>query len=193
MKELFVIRHAKTEWNLEGRFLGKTDLSLCDIGIEEAKSWNLPSDIDLVISSPLKRARETAAIIAKNAPIEIETRVREMDLGDWEGRFHKEIEASLDEKTILQDFMGVDYCPHNGESMRQVRVRVGSWLQDLSKRKEDRIIVVSHKNAITALYSLATNWDLLTKPKIRLFFPCLHIFNLDKDGLVQVSELNRSL
>lgn len=64
--KFYVVRHGQTDWNAEGRIQGKTDIELNETGIEQARQLKeLIKDynIDLIISSPLKRTRKTAEII----------------------------------------------------------------------------------------------------------------------------------
>ena len=65
-KKFYVIRHCQINWNYEGKLQGKTDIELNENGIEQAKKVKeliKNYDIDLIVSSPLKRARKTAEII----------------------------------------------------------------------------------------------------------------------------------
>ena len=64
--KIYVMRHGQTDWNLAGKAQGRTDIELNDTGIEQAKQTKKQIDnykIDLIICSPLKRARKTAEII----------------------------------------------------------------------------------------------------------------------------------
>ena len=66
---LYVVRHGQTEWNLEHRCQGISDIPLTEKGIEEAKQLQelvKSLNIDVVISSPLSRARDTAKILVDN-------------------------------------------------------------------------------------------------------------------------------
>ena len=86
---LYVVRHGKTVWNLEHRVQGITDIELCEEGrmtaraiSEEVRNLN----VDVVISSPLSRARETAKILVGDTlPINIDDRIKERDWGRNEG------------------------------------------------------------------------------------------------------------
>ena len=67
--EIFITRHGQTEWNALGKVQGQTDIELNDIGRKQAEETGKligNENIDLIIASPLKRARETANIINKN-------------------------------------------------------------------------------------------------------------------------------
>ena len=94
---IYVIRHGKTDWNLESRIQGKTNISLNEIGInqaEEVREKLENKEIDLIISSPLDRTRQTAEIINKNMklPIKYNENLMERNFGIYEGKNSKEIE-----------------------------------------------------------------------------------------------------
>ena len=88
--EILVIRHGQTDWNALGKLQGKTDIQLNDIGRQQAKETiKLIKDenIDVIITSPLKRAKETAEIINKNFEVTIieDNRLIERGFGKNEG------------------------------------------------------------------------------------------------------------
>jgi broad specificity phosphatase PhoE len=93
---IIVVRHGETEGQSSIRFHGVTDVPLSDEGREQVSrlARTLPAEgFDLVVASPLQRARETAAIIAPGSPVRIEPAFCEIDFGRWEGLTAQEIEA----------------------------------------------------------------------------------------------------
>ena len=88
---VLMTRHGQTDWNVEKRVQGKADIELNETGIEQAKitSEKLKNEkIDVIISSPLKRAKQTAEIINQtlNCPIIYEDGISERDFGEFEGK-----------------------------------------------------------------------------------------------------------
>ena len=88
---VLMTRHGQTDWNVEKRVQGKADIELNATGIEQAKitSEKLKDEkIDIIISSPLKRAKQTAEIINQtlNCPIIYEDGISERDFGEFEGK-----------------------------------------------------------------------------------------------------------
>ena len=84
--KIYVTRHGQTEWNVLKKVQGKADISLNEKGIEQAIQTKKELDnekIDLIICSPLKRAKETAQIINenRNIPIIFDDRISERDFG----------------------------------------------------------------------------------------------------------------
>ena len=97
--EILFTRHGQTDWNNQGKIQGKTDIELNDKGKEQANiTCSLLSEqkIDLIISSPLQRALQTAKVIAKkqNVPIIIDELLRERDYGEFEGHYFSEVDFS---------------------------------------------------------------------------------------------------
>ncbi|HWI21823.1 MAG TPA: histidine phosphatase family protein [Baekduia sp.] len=84
--ELWLIRHAQTEWSVAGRHTGRTDIRLSDEGRLTAAAIDLPRrDWALVLSSPLSRARETAALCGFSDRVADRDDLMEWDYGDYEG------------------------------------------------------------------------------------------------------------
>ena len=89
--EIFVVRHGQTDWNVCHKVQGSCDIELNDKGIEQAgiTAEKLKSDdFDIIICSPLKRARQTAEIInqGRNILIVYDDRIAERNFGDYEGK-----------------------------------------------------------------------------------------------------------
>ena len=115
------IRHGITQGNLDGKYIGITDMPLCSEGVNEIYTKIEENDygsVQKVFISPLKRCRETAAIIYPEAiAVEIPELI-EMDFGDFENKKAEDIMNSPEYKKFLKG--GLDNPPPNGESMRTV-------------------------------------------------------------------------
>ena len=99
MTFLYITRHGETKWNLEGRFQGQQNSELTERGYRQANNLGQVIDeenIDLIISSPLRRARETAkaACGSRRIPIIILDSLKELSLGEWEGQKLNELKNS---------------------------------------------------------------------------------------------------
>ena len=134
---LYVIRHGETAWNKVRRLQGQTDIPLAEEGIRLAKETGIGMKdipIDLVISSPLQRALQTADCITegRNIPILTDERIQEISFGDWEGE-------SLIDSTILpadykkQFYENPLYCevPPHGNSITHVIQKSTDFAQSL--------------------------------------------------------------
>lgn len=187
--EIWFVRHAKTAWNEDERYQGHTDTPLSSEGLNEISGWKPPVDPEVVFSSPLKRAHDTAKKLFPNKEIITDVRLREMSLGAWEGKTKSEVKALIGDMPN-DGWYGLDYRDHGGETMREVMFRLQKWIEEVSQRSEKVIFVVSHKATITALYALSTGWDNLSKPNPRIRFPGFHGFQLDQKGKITPTKIN---
>ena len=188
---LAVLRHASTDWNVERRLQGLTDTALNAAGEADARAWRLPSPADRWkrLSSPLQRARRTAELLQPSAPVVVDSALREMSFGAWEGHTVAELCASVGAAFIAAENKGLDFQPPGGESPRAAMVRIGRWAVAIAVAGEP-VVAVSHKAAIRALLALATGWDMMGRPPHKLDWRCLHFFSARIDGRVTVDRLN---
>ena len=125
---IYIVRHGQTDWNLEGRYAGRIDITLNDEGIEQAniiKEELKNIKFDKVFSSPLIRAYQTAQIICDNQIIK-DDRIIERCNGDLEGKLKTEI-------TYNVDFNDPNEKKHNIESNLDFRARIKSFLMKLQR------------------------------------------------------------
>ncbi|MCL1874720.1 MAG: histidine phosphatase family protein [Synergistaceae bacterium] len=153
-KKMLLIRHGKTDWNVDVRFQGSTDIPLNDYGYQQAfktaarlKSWQGAP----VYSSPLKRAMQTAEVISAGAPVIPLDGLTEINFGDWEGALVSDIRKK--DKVALDAWHrdGFFSIPENAEPWGQVYGRVSASVKVCLQREEERIIVVAHGGIIRAL------------------------------------------
>jgi broad specificity phosphatase PhoE len=138
MPQLFLVRHAEPA--LTGVLLGQCDPELSDAGRSQASSLSL--DVRMIYSSPLRRALETARLMARGAPVEIVDDLREITFGPWDGRTWADI-ASLEPELAarkLEDWRGVTNS--GGEPWSDFAARV--------KRAFERIAAGERPAAVVA-------------------------------------------
>jgi len=186
-----VLRHASTDWNVERRLQGLTDTPLNAAGRADARAWRLPSPADRWkrLSSPLQRARRTAELLQPSAPVVVDSALREMSFGIWEGHTIAELREKVGAAFVSAENEGLDFQPPGGESPRAAMVRIGRWAVSIAIAGQP-VVAVSHKAAIRALLALATGWDMMGRPPHRLDWRCLHFFSAQIDGRVAVDRLN---
>jgi probable phosphoglycerate mutase len=191
---LVAIRHAPTEWNAARRLQGRTDVALGAAGIEAAQGWRADAAWRgyRVIASPLKRAQETARLLFPQHAITLDPRLMEMDFGAWEGRSLAELHAEPGAEAEARESLGLDFSAPGGETPRQVQARVQPLLDAIAAAAEPTIIV-THKAVLRALLALATGWQMLDKPPVKLKPDSAHLFRLDRDGKISVERMNVSL
>ncbi|MBI3197042.1 MAG: histidine phosphatase family protein, partial [Rhodospirillales bacterium] len=189
-----LLRHAPTEWNALGRLQGLTDTCLSPEGEAAARRWRLPPPADgwKRLSSPLQRARRTAELLQPSAAVTIDSNLREMSFGVWEGRTLPELRAAGGTAFAAAEAAGLDFQPPGGESPRATMVRIGRWARDLAAAGEP-VVAVSHKAVLRALLALATGWNMLGRPPHRLDWRSVHFFIADGDGRITIERLNVSL
>ena len=133
--KIILLRHGPTEWNATKRIQGRIDNPLSEIGIEQVKRRRLPAELRRMTwyTSPLRRARETAELLGIANPV-IEQALVEMHWGDWEGEILKPLRKRLGDEMRDNEARGLDFRPPNGESPRQVRLRIEAWLKKLASK-----------------------------------------------------------
>lgn len=183
-----ILRHAPTEWNAARRLQGLTDTCLSPEGEALARRWRLPPPADRWrrASSPLQRARRTAELLKPSVPVEVDSALREMSFGVWEGHTLRELRATGGEVFAAAEAAGLDFQPPGGESPRMAMARIGGWTSAL----REPVVAVSHKAAIRALLALATGWDMLGRPPHKLDWKSVHFFVANGGGRVAIDRLN---
>jgi broad specificity phosphatase PhoE len=160
MKQIYVFRHGETDWNRAGRMQGHADIPLNETGRAQAlvlQNYFSQHPIEIILSSDLGRARETAEIArgTLNIPIVIDSSQRETKLGDAEGLTREEIESQFDPEIWGHWKSFPDHWDHrfpNGESKREHLDRLrGGLLAFLSKTPYSRIGLSSHGGAMRRL------------------------------------------
>ena len=146
MTTLYLVRHGETEWNRIGRWQGHTDVELNDRGREQARELAArlaDIAIDVIYSSDLKRAHETALIVAelKRMPVTTDVGLREIDVGSWAGLNDAEIEARFPDRKRP-----------DGEAVDVFRARVvGAATRIARAHREQRVLIVSHGGTLRSL------------------------------------------
>jgi broad specificity phosphatase PhoE len=190
MIEIAFLRHGPTAWSVIGRLQGRADLPLSPEGRAGLEGKRLPAPFDTCacLTSPLARARETAALLGR-ADAVIEPAVIEMDWGGYEGRTVAELRADPALDFAANEARGLDLTPPGGESPRMVQARLRRWLDGL---REERLLVVSHKGVIRALAAMATDWPMQGKAPVRFDWRCLQVFRW-QDGRLTLAQVNLPL
>ena len=154
MATLTLLRHGRTVANAHGLLQGRIDNPLDDEGLTQAQAAAaVIGTVDRVISSPLRRARQTAA--AFGVDVEIDDRWIELDYGDWDGRPI----SDLPEGTWDRWHRDLGVRPPNGETLEELGVRVRGALESLATDPVDHIVVVSHVSPIKAAVAWALGVD----------------------------------
>lgn len=190
---IVLIRHGPTDWNEEHRLQGRADRSLSAEGRKKVSTWSVPDvykDFHWV-ASPLRRAQQTAALLSLDIK-QLEPAIIEMDWGDWDGHTRTELDEIYGDEISKRAALGLDLCPHNGESPRDLRERVGKWARGIGETGISTG-AVCHQGIIRAALSLATDWNMVGRPPRKMDWASAHVFNAHEDGVFEITELNISL
>ena len=176
MTFLYITRHGETTWNLEGRFQGQQNSELTERGYRQAENLGRILDeeqIDLIISSPLRRAQETAKVACGNRriPIIILESLKELSLGDWEGQKLSELKHREAEEYHLFWNDPLRYKPRGGESFQAMIQRASQGLAEILKLGEGkRVLVVTHGMTLMAILHHLTGKpfnEIISQPVLR--------------------------
>ncbi|WP_026196161.1 histidine phosphatase family protein [Corynebacterium lubricantis] len=160
-RQLVMLRHGQTDYNANHRMQGQLDTQLSSVGIEQARSaakyvGNL--NIVKIVSSDLTRAKDTADIIANTLGLDvtIDARLRETDLGHWQGRTHEEVDSEyVGARAAWRHNPG--WAPPGGESRLEVARRARPAIDELMASFPDwegqAVLIVAHGGTISALTS----------------------------------------
>ena len=159
MTTILLARHGETDWNRENRFQGHADPPLNETGRAQAAELaaalaNEP--LAAVYSSPLRRAFETAQIVATPhglEPVPVDA-LREVDVGSWQGLTRAEIEERFPEQ--FARWLDYEQGWEDGESYDEMGQRVLAALLELAAAHAgERILAVSHGGPVRAAYAVA--------------------------------------
>jgi probable phosphoglycerate mutase len=155
---LLVIRHGETEWNSQGRFQGHLDSALNREGLAQAEAlgeYLAQERFDLLLSSDLGRALQTASAIAMRSGHEIvvEPRLRERRMGIFQGLTPAEVQARYPGEYARFSTRDPDYVIPDGESMRQLYARSVACFTELAERHAGlTMAAVTHGGVLAMLY-----------------------------------------
>lgn len=185
-----LIRHGETEWNALGKLQGRTDIPLNETGIlqaEECSEFLKTIQWDVIITSPLKRAKQTAEIINKNlnlSLIEMKEFV-ERDYGDAEGMLLEERTATFPDKSYS-----------NQEDRLNLNNRVMAGIQEINQRyAESNILLIAHGAVINAILAVLSNGKI-GSGKTKLNNACISNIHFHQDrwrikDFNQISHLSK--
>ncbi len=148
--ELYVVRHGETEFNVQRRYAGSTDVPLSENGFKQAEelAGKLHSvSIDLIVTSHLLRARQTAEIVQKALakPLVVIDQFAERNMGVYEGLTREEAQNKYPEMWLRLGARDIDDGPDEGETIRQCYQRVSSALISMKEKyPKSKILLVCH-------------------------------------------------
>lgn len=161
--KIYLIRHGETNLNKKRVLQGRTDSELNEYGIElaEKTAEGLKNvAFDVVFTSPLKRAKKTAQIVARveetGIPVIEEPRIQEICFGEYEGLCYLKENYTIPDKEFMNFFMAPELFspPKAGESLTEVIARTGGFVQELLENpayEEKTVLLSTHGCALKAI------------------------------------------
>ncbi len=197
MTNIYLVRHGSTEWNEKRIWQGVVDTELSTRGIEEvekiAKFFKNKS-IDAIFSSPMRRALQTADIIASKIgydsdKIIMDNRLRECEIRLWNGKTNEEI-AQLYATQFHEWFTNLNSNIAGVESLESVQKRMYDLLRDVIVHFTNKnVIIVSHAIAMRMLISKVLN--LIPPDHLNFALDNASVSSLiSNDGKIKVNFLN---
>jgi broad specificity phosphatase PhoE len=178
-RRLVMLRHGQTDFNLGSRMQGQLDTELSELGVAQAvAAAEVLSKLPplLIVSSDLRRAYDTAVKLGERSGVQVQVddRLRETHLGDWQGLTHTQIDAEAPGARLAwrED---ATWAPHGGESRVDVAARAVPVVAELvsgepewgGAGEPDRpVVLVAHGGLIAALSAAllklpVANWPVL--------------------------------
>ncbi|MEV4009605.1 bifunctional RNase H/acid phosphatase [Nonomuraea angiospora] len=194
---LLLLRHGETALSVERRFSGRGDAELTPNGLAQAAAAaerlsREPYRLDVIVSSPLKRARQTAEAVARRTglDVEVDEDLRELDFGDWEGHTFTEVQRRWPAE-LSAWLADPETAPPGGESFATVARRVQAAGERLVERYEGKtVLAVSHVTPIKMLLRLALMAPLESLYRMHLDVACLSLIEYYADGPAVVKSFN---
>lgn len=184
--EVYLIRHAHPNYRLQKK-LGDALMPLSAIGKKQAKT--IPKHfrkigLDVVYTSKLARAQETAVVLAKNSPIIVDERLNEIDWKDW--RRVKYFRTSEERrKQHLKDYDKLD------KQLNRTQAEMRRVLADIFRQnKGKKVALVCHGNIIKSLLTSIINADVIGFLSLEIYQASVSKLVIDRDAYVKVAYIN---
>ncbi len=165
MTEILLIRHGETDWNVEKRLQGHTDIDLNRVGVRQAAALGralLTEPLDAIFSSDLRRAYQTAQGVAipRGMIIQSDKGLRERCFGAFEGLIHPEVNVRYPEDYAAWKRRDIDARYPDGEfcaeTLREFSTRAVDAITSLLGEHR-KVAIVTHGGVLDSVYRRANN------------------------------------
>lgn len=178
-KNIYLIRHGEIGISGEKRYIGVLDLPLNINGNLQAQKLNVffeNIDLDKIYCSDLQRSLQTAEIIAGKKVVKIEKfkELREINMGNWEGKLFKEINVKypIEFRTRLDEIE--NFKPVGGESFKECQLRAISIFSTLAKEDGENIAIVAHAGINRSIIAYILGVPLKNIFKFEQHYGCIN-------------------
>ncbi|MFB0559383.1 MAG: histidine phosphatase family protein [Dehalococcoidales bacterium] len=201
MTRLFLVRHGKIEGESD-RYYGHTAIGLSQEGVRQAEMLrdHLASrNLGMIYSSDLKRAFDTAGIIATTHKLKVIpcSDLREFDIGRLVGMTFEEMKERYQGAVRLLSGQEPDISAPGGESLRQMSTRIQRFVAEVQKQPPEQMLIVAHGGSLKVLLCLLLGISLEHWWQFRLAHASLTVVETYPEGAVlcllnDTSHLERS-
>jgi len=159
---IYLVRHGETEFNRLGVFRGRFDVDLNEVGLKQARETGgalVGEGIELILTSPLRRAAVTAQTIAAALGIgyEVDEAFNNINLGSWQGVPKKKVMEDYPDEWRRWTTEPEHLVVPGGESVEDVRERASARLKDIVSVRDGAIAIVTHRSVIKVLAAFMLN------------------------------------
>lgn len=178
---LILVRHGITDWNVQKRYQGHSNTELNETGREQARELAQKlhdKKLDIIYTSDLNRAYQTALILAdgRNIPIHTTAQLRECGFGIWEGKTFEEMLACCPEEVDRIKLDPLHAVRTGGESREQLFTRVAKAIQEIANQHPNQtVLIVGHEGSVAAAMGYITGEGIVARSKYRLDNASYHI------------------
>ena len=189
MTELILIRHGETDWNAQQRIQGHLDIPLNRTGLAQAEAIGerfRDVAIDVLVSSDLRRAMQTAAPLCQARQLELlrEPRLRERHLGVLQGKTREEAQQEAPTAFDIFRSRATDATLDEGESLAAFASRVIDVVAELTRTHDNkRIVAVTHGGVLDIAYRHATRMPLEAARNFPIHNASVSTFRLESGEL----------
>jgi alpha-ribazole phosphatase len=197
LKNIFLARHGQTKSNIESRYCGWTDVLLNEEGEKQAKELlqKLKGfNIDIIYSSPLRRAKKTAKIVneAYLVPVFYDDRLKERNFGIFENLTHEQIIKKYSEIYNKLDSDWENFIIPDGESTKMARNRVLNFTDMiLNESENENILIISHGGCIRSIIAYILNMNSEDEWRFKIDNAGLCQVNINERRFAYLSLLNK--
>ncbi|TGE34430.1 alpha-ribazole phosphatase [Desulfosporosinus sp. Sb-LF] len=186
-KLIYLARHGDIGLGRDKRYIGQSDLPLSALGVKQAtllKEIFSRMPLDNIYCSDLERAQQTAEIISSAHSIIPTARVelRELNMGDWEGKLFSEIRAKNPQEFEKRGKDIANYCSPEGESFSDCSKRVIPIFESLAQSNENTILIIGHAGINRVILCRVLGIPLENVFRFEQSYGCVNL--ISKDGLM---------
>lgn len=197
-KQIFLVRHGETNWNKEQRMQGLKDIPLNEKGLLQAQkvgTYLAGYSFDVILSSPLQRAYQTASAIAAHhpkTPLRAHTSLHERSFGLLDGMTYEEINAAYPSLIFSETWQHPHFCPPEGERLTDVQNRIIQFIKtDIFQSNARSILVVAHGVSLRMVMGSLLKLEIPQLRDLHLDNASLSLVSLEKNE-AQLSLFNET-